>query len=173
MADRLRTLWSRARSLGRRGRLEDDLHDELAFHLAMREAQMRDAGAPDAPTGARRRFGNVAAIRAAMRDAWVTPWWQDVGRDVRFALRLLARDRGFTLAAVLTLGLGIGANTAMYSAVGSLPVRSAAARRWRTSGPHSIGSPCRQRSRWRSFSTRSTSRHTAGGPECCSALASA
>jgi predicted permease len=124
MADRLRTLWSRARSLGRRGRLEDDLHDELAFHLAMREAQMRDAGAPDAPTGARRRFGNVAAIRAAMRDAWVTPWWQDVGRDVRFALRLLARDRGFTLAAVLTLGLGIGANTAMYSAVGSLPVRN-------------------------------------------------
>ena len=123
MIDGLRTLWSRIRGLGHRGRLEDDLRDELDFHLAMREQQMRDASAPDATTGARRRFGNVASIRAAMRDAWVAPWWQEAVGDARIGARMLVRDRGFLLAAILTLGLGIGLNTAMYAIVGSLLVR--------------------------------------------------
>jgi putative ABC transport system permease protein len=123
MIDWPRTLWSRIRALGNRGRLEDDLRNELDFHLAMREQQMRDAGAPDASTAARRRFGNVASIRAAMRDARVTPWWQEAVVDARIGARMLLRDRGFLIAAILTLGLGIGLNTAMYAIVGSLLVR--------------------------------------------------
>ena len=82
MTEWMRAMWNRLRALARQRQLDEDLRDEMDFHLAMREAQLRGAGSPGAGAGARHRFGNVASIREAARDAWISPWLQDVGQDV-------------------------------------------------------------------------------------------
>src|SRR5689334_7532895 len=115
----------RVRALTRRHQLEQDLQEEIAFHLAMREAKARQAGAtPDhARLRARRQFGNVAALTDRTRDVWIWPWLQDARQDVRFAARMLYRARGSTLLALLCLGLAIGATTEIFSVVNALLLR--------------------------------------------------
>lgn len=109
----------------RRNRLERDLDDELAFHLALREAEQRAAGRPpdEARATVRRRFGNVGLVKHHTRDAWIWPWLQDLTQDLRFAWRLLVKDRRFTLAAVIALALGIGANTTAFTFVNAVILR--------------------------------------------------
>ena len=64
-----------------------------------------------------RALGNVGVARDEVRDVWIPPWLQGLSQDLRFAVRLLVKDRSFTAAAVLTLALGIGLNVAIFSAV--------------------------------------------------------
>jgi predicted permease len=125
MLDWLNSLRFRWRALVRRRQLEQDLEDEMAFHLAMREEKQRQAGVPtdQARVMARRQFGNVGVLKHRARDVWIWPWLQDADQDVRFAARLLYRARGSTLLAVLCLGLGIGASTAIFSIVNALLLR--------------------------------------------------
>jgi predicted permease len=116
---RLTSLWRRLLALVRRRRLERDLDDEVAFHLAMREAELQGTGtSPDRATAeARRLFGSTALIREQTREAWTFHAVETALRDVRFALRTLRRSPGFAAATIVVLALGIGANAAIFSLI--------------------------------------------------------
>lgn len=110
------TVWTR---LFRRRQLESELDEELRAHLNMAAAERVERGEPPAKAAAavRREFGNDALIRETTRMMWGWTIWELVLRDVRFALRQLRRNPGFTAVAILSLGLGVGANTAIFSVV--------------------------------------------------------
>ena len=101
------------------GRAERQLADEIASHLALLEDRFRAQGlAPDeARVAARRAFGGVEQVKELQRDARSFVWLNDAGRDARYAVRTLVHAPGFTLVAVFTLALGIGAVTIIYSVI--------------------------------------------------------
>jgi predicted permease len=123
MRDRLVELRCRLLALLRRRRLERELDDELAFHLEMKEADLSRAGTVDARHTAARGFGNSARLREEMRDMWTFPAIESVWADVRFGFRRLARDRTFTIVAVIALALGTGANSTFFALVNAICLR--------------------------------------------------
>ena len=113
----------------RRGRRDDELADEIENHLALAEAEYRRRGmsAHDARDAARRAFGGVLKARQLYHEQRGWRWLDAFVQDVRFGVRVLRRDLGFAITAIVVLGLGIGINNLMFtllygSALRGLPI---------------------------------------------------
>jgi predicted permease len=113
---------ARLRRLLRRRTVEHELEEEIAFHLERDAEQSMGEGMDGAASrrAARLRFGSGERFREEVRDVWTSRAFRGLGQDLKHSVRRLARRPGFTLIALLTLGLGIGANTAVFSLVRSI-----------------------------------------------------
>jgi putative ABC transport system permease protein len=121
----MRRVWRRLRYLIAHDRLAAELAEELQQHREMTERQLEATGLPpdEAAAVSHRILGNQALVIDQSRDVWVWPWLQDISQDVRFAARMLAKDRRFTLAAVVALGLGIGVNNSVFAIINATLIR--------------------------------------------------
>lgn len=116
----------RVRALFAGKRADDELGEELRFHLEMQARKHRAAGLHEAAAqrNARLEFGGVQSATEECRDARGVSFVDDLGRDVRYGLRMLRKSPGFAAVAILSLGIGIGANTAFFTLIDAVLLRA-------------------------------------------------
>src|SRR5579871_5488594 len=109
----------------RRKARELDLEDEIRSHLEMARRDWTERGQSEAEAerSLRREFGNGELVKEVTRDMWRWTFLEQVAKDIRYGVRALLKNPRFTAVAVLTLALGIGANSAIFSMVNALILR--------------------------------------------------
>ena len=123
----LRLLARRLRFLFRRGAAEREMAEEMRFHLEMRTEDGLAGGLPadEARHAANRKFGNLGMVQAKSRDQFVFQWLEQLLQDVSYSARTLRKNKGYSIVALLTLGLGIGVNTTAFTVLNRLLLRPA------------------------------------------------
>ncbi len=113
------------RSLQTRNRLDDDMDDEMRFHIQEYERDLvrRGLPAPEAARRARNEFGNIGLAKEECREVKGVPMLDEFVRNISYAFRQLRRSPGFAITVSLTLGLCIGVNTAVFSLIDAVLVR--------------------------------------------------
>jgi macrolide transport system ATP-binding/permease protein len=111
-------LWRRFNWLLHRNRFQRELEEELSHHLALKA---QEQGSTEA---AHRQFGNVTLIKEDSRHMWIGTFWEQLAQDIRYGLRAMSANKLFSTMAVLSLALGIGANTAIYSFMDAIMLRA-------------------------------------------------
>jgi predicted permease len=119
-------LGRRLSMLFRRRQFDANLEEEMRLHLDLREQERLQAGLtqPEARSAARRQFGNPTALKEKSHMTWEWQWLEDLMHDVSYGVRAMLRSPGITVVALLSLALGIGANTAIFSLMDAVMLRS-------------------------------------------------
>src|SRR5271154_849624 len=111
-------LWRRLHWLFHRNQFEREFDEEIRHHLAMKAEEQGSIEA------AYRKFGNVTLLKEESRFMWIGTLWEQLAQDLRYGLRNMASHKLFSAMAVLSLALGIGANTAIYSFMDAIMLRA-------------------------------------------------